>query len=86
MSRLSSEVYLHIPPEGQFALGYNAGKKGNKQHETDMPNANPNTNVTHHDHIPPLVILVCVGLLGVHVGLLGIRVGSARLFDTNLLV
>ena len=45
---------LHLLP--------NANKKGDKQHESDMPNANM------HNYFPPARVGVCIGSVGIRVG------------------
>ena len=56
------ECEAHIPPEMAFALG--SQRKQNKQHEMYMPNVSPNSRGPNATYIPPVLLGLALGLLG----------------------
>ena len=73
------KLKAHIPPETAYALGNNAGKKGNKQHGIDMPNAKP-------PQMLPNVTIFNWLVLGLAFGWLGFMLGLRDFSDTNIWV
>ena len=76
---LETHIQAHIPPETALLLVTQCEEKVHKQAEIDMPIANPNVRGTQHDHIPPL-------MLGLMLGLRGDALGLRGFLNTNLLV
>ena len=56
-------------------MGYNIGKKGNKQHEIDISNANRNAKGTQRNHIPPPMFGLGLGAQGLALGLQRFELG-----------
>ena len=65
----------HIPPETAFRLGTQREEKVHKQHEIDMPDANPMRTCPTQTIFHCLVLGLALGWLGFMLGILGFALG-----------
>ena len=73
----------HIPPDIVFALGTQLKCKLDKQHETDISNANltrklPNATIFHRLALGFVLVQIIVWFVRTHVGMVWTCVGSTR--------
>ena len=76
----------HIPPVITFTLATKLEEKVCKQIEIDVPNENPNVNISQGNHISLVWLGLTLGWLGPALGWLGLTLGPGGFLETNMLV